>query len=49
MYFADDVAAADFFEMVGRNVSKVNDVKGVGAIDWWRGRVEAFETLAETA
>jgi hypothetical protein len=48
-YFADDVAVADFFETVGRNVGKVDDVKGVGVVDWWHGRVGAFETLAETA
>ena len=33
-YFADNVAVADFFEMIRRYVGKVNDMTGIGVINW---------------
>ena len=45
--FADDVAIANFFEMIRRYVGKVNDMEGIGAIGWVFCRIVASETLAE--
>ena len=33
--FADNVAVADFFEMIGRYVGTVNYMEGVRAVHWW--------------
>ena len=46
--FADNVAVADFCERISRNVGKVDNVKGVGAINWLCGGICASEALAET-
>jgi hypothetical protein len=47
--FADNIAVANFFEMVGRNVGEVDDMEGVGAVHRWLGGVRTSESLAETA
>ncbi len=47
--FADNIAVADFFEVIRSYVSEVNDMEGVGAIDWLFHGICASETLAETA
>ena len=49
MDFADNVAVADFFETIRWYVSKVNDMEGIGAVDWLFCGIFASETLAETA
>ena len=48
-HFADDIAVANFFETFGRNVGKINDMEGIGAVHRWLGGVRTFESLAETA
>jgi hypothetical protein len=48
MDLADDVAVADFFETIRGNVSKINDMKSIGANNRFLCGVCAFETLAET-
>ena len=45
--FAYNIAVADFWEMISGNVSEVNNVKGVGAINWLCGEICASEALAE--
>ena len=47
--FADNIAVANFFETVGRNVGEVNDMEGIGAVHRWFGGVRTSESLAETA
>ncbi len=47
--FVDNIAVADFFEMIWWNVSKVDDMEGISVINWMCCRIFATETLAETS
>jgi hypothetical protein len=47
--FADDIAVANFFETVGRNIGEVNDMEDVGALHRRLGGTRTFVSLAETA
>ena len=48
-HFADDIAVANFFETFGRNVGKINDMEGIGAVHRWLGGIRTVVSLAETA
>ena len=45
--FADDKYVADFFEMIRRYAGNVNDMKGIGAINWVSWGIFVSEILAE--
>ena len=47
--FADNIAVANFFETFGRNVGKVDDMEGIGAVHRWLGGIRTVVSLAETA
>ncbi len=47
--FADNIAVADFFETIWWHVSKVDDMEGIGAVNWICCGIFAAETLAKTS